>query len=282
MDHEALTMEAPPWRPSGVNPLAAPIEREPAYDLRWRPPRGPPQFPEDPGERNWKSISDQCRNNRIPGYTGFIPSAKAESVFGRTQANVGERSVYEQARRMQMRSTSAPGADAARRNLRSPGRLTSAELAATKAVHGDEHPLGRSIAGSVGNHWVPTIPGYGGFIPAKHAENICGGGFMQTCQMAGRAIAERAGPGEAGSGAMSEASSDRARLANHLREHCGRSIPGYAGHIPRVKSDSVSAATSAKANRLAADLAEDRIFNQEAHIRTHCAPQAPPPRQLRI
>lgn len=60
----------------------------------------------------------------------------------------------------------------------------------------EPHPLGKAKAGIVRHYWVPTIPGYSGYIPGKHAENIHGGGIIHTCQMAGRAIAERTPPPE--------------------------------------------------------------------------------------
>lgn len=299
----AQYFEQPKWMPNGIVPLTAPIERQPPEDLRWRPARGPPQLPDQqPAGRTWKAVSDQCRNARVPGYTGFIPSARAEDVYGRTQAAMGDRSVYEQARRMQMRSSSVPGSAGQRQ--RNSTRLTSAELAASSAGLPPEHPLGRSRADSVNNHWVPTIPGYAGFVPGKHAENICGGGVMQTCKLAGRAIAERGGgPSESMPRPHPEDGLSRSRIVEYfqgrtfhegepsqeqvkvavgVREHCARPIPGYSGHVPRVKGDSVCGATARAANLIAADLAEDRIFNPEAHIRAHCAPQAPGSRKLRL
>jgi len=294
-------LEQPAWCPSGVQPLGAPIDRQPVEDPRWRPSRGPLELPGDQRARTWKAIGDQCRYSRIPGYTGFIPSAKAEDVYGRTQAGVGDRALYEQTRRDRMRSTSAGasqprlGSAAGRRNIPAP------EYAAV----GDEHPLGRSQCVVQRNHWIPTIPGYAGYIPAKHAENICGGGVIQTCQMAGRAIAERGGPPEPAPAVTVEDAASRSRLvehfharnggvldgqqpsleklrlANSMREHCDRQIPGYAGHVPRIHGESIYGATARAANLLAADMSEDKIFNPERHARACCAPQAPAGRKLR-
>lgn len=165
--------------------------------------------------------------------------------------------------------------------------------------------------GIVRDHWVPTIPGYSGYIPGKHPENICGGGVMHTCKMAGRAIAERHGAPPAsesqqqqGLAQTQDPSMSRSRLveeyharsmaegfqlcpnklrvADTMRGHCERQIPGYSGHVPRLHGESVCGATSAAANLLAANLAEDKIFNPENHARTCLAPQAPPARKLRF
>jgi len=79
-----------------------------------------------------------------------------------------------------------------------------------------------------------------------------------------------------------EPSSDHNRLAVNLRAHCERQIPGYMGHVPRIHGESVYGATKAAANRIAADLCEDKVFNPEDHIRNCCEPQAPDPRKLRM
>jgi len=269
--------EPTPWRPNGVTPKAAPAaERQATEDLRWRPARGSPGPLEDPQARSWQAVLGQCGNARVPGYTGFIPSAKAEDVYGRTQAGVGERSALEQAkRRGPPRASSCPGgAEAA------PAARPASTAAPGAPAHPDDHPLGRSRAEMTRQHWVPTIPGYAGYVPAKHPENICGGGVVDTCRMAGRAIAARGRRPAAD--AAPDAPSREVALASSLREHCDRLIPGYGGHVPRVHGDSICGARARAVNALAADLAEDRIFNREAHDRAVCAPQGPPPRRLRL
>lgn len=156
----------------------------------------------------------------------------------------------------------------------------------------------------VRGHWVPTIPGYAGHIPGKHSENVCGGGIMHTCKMAGRAIAERSALPDPPSRLTLEDVAPRSRLTEHyharklaegaepsyekmqlamsMREHCERQIPGYTGHVPRVFGESVCGATSRNANLLAAELSEDKIFNPENHHNVCNAPQAPPARKLRF
>ncbi|CAE8610780.1 unnamed protein product [Polarella glacialis] len=197
-------------------------------------------------------------------------------VYGHTQATVGRRSLAEQTRRQGLRETASAEAFAAMSgggHRSAPSTPQYADLAPAP----DPHPLGKSRAEIVRNHWVPTIPGYGGYVPAKHAENICGGGIMHTCKMAGRAIAERAPmnfePLPAvtqqddvqrarlaeyyHSGHRAERSEVHVKLATELREHCSKSIPGYMGYIPRVKSDSIYGARPKDINRIAADLMED-------------------------
>lgn len=170
--------------------------------------------------------------------------------------------------------------------------------------HPEEHPLGKSRAALTRNHWVPTIPGYGGHIPGKHGENICGGGMATTCKMAGRAIAEcnlvrephpsvtmedglaRSRIGDFYHDARRSGSAgpamERAKVATHVREHCERHIPGYTGHVPRVYGESIFGATSRAANLIAADIAEHRILYPEDALSKTSPPQAPEPRQLRL
>mmetsp|Transcript_25767 Transcript_25767/g.41296 ORF Transcript_25767/g.41296 Transcript_25767/m.41296 type:complete len:300 (+) Transcript_25767:107-1006(+) len=297
--HSGSGEELAPWKPNGVQPMGAPRER-PTQDQRFRPARNPLEVPQDQRDRTRLAVDMQCTNARVPGYTGFIPSSKAEDVYGHTQATVGRRSLAEQTRRQGLRETASAEAFAAMSgggHRSAPSTPQYADLAPAP----DPHPLGKSRAEIVRNHWVPTIPGYGGYVPAKHAENICGGGIMHTCKMAGRAIAERAPmnfePLPAvtqqddvqrarlaeyyHSGHRAERSEVHVKLATELREHCSKSIPGYMGYIPRVKSDSIYGARPKDINRIAADLMEDRIFNPENHGHTSCAPQAPGPRQLR-
>jgi hypothetical protein len=193
-------------------------------------------------------------------------------------------------------------------------RTTYGEEAVTKksfAFEGaksmaDDHSLGRSKSNIVRSHWVPTIPGYGGFIPAKEAENIHGGGISRTCRLAGRAIAERglrkdpldSAPGVTVDDGLERTrivdyyqelnhdqnglTHERSRLVDHLRGHCSGKIPGYTGFIPRVHGESMYGARAAEINRIASDICEDRIVNPADHGRRCCAPQFPEPRKLRM
>merc|ERR1712232_534762 len=58
---------------------------------------------------------------------------------------------------------------------------------------------------------------------------------------------------------------EQIRLAANVRDHCTRKIPGYMGHVPRVKGESLCGFTSMDAFRAAADFVDDRIFKPEAH-----------------
>eukprot|EP00933_Yihiella_yeosuensis_P074936 TRINITY_DN84031_c0_g1_i1.p1 TRINITY_DN84031_c0_g1~~TRINITY_DN84031_c0_g1_i1.p1 ORF type:complete len:301 (-),score=48.59 TRINITY_DN84031_c0_g1_i1:93-995(-) len=290
-----------PWCPSGVMPLGAPKEK-PLTDQRFRIPRAQPEVSQDARERSRCAVAGQCMYSKIPGYTGFIPSAKAEDIYGRTQADVGRTAVKEQARRRDMRETATREALAAMNaestkgfTKTTPGLPDGVDVAPAP----DEHPLGKSQSHLVRNHWVPTIPGYGGYIPAKHAENICGGGIIHTCKMAGRAIAERqpalsdiplvTREDDLPRGRLSEYHYEghhidhREKLAADIREHCSKQIPGYQGHIPRVKGESIYGGRLREVNIKAADYVEDRIFNRENHGNMIAAqPQAPRMRQLRL
>jgi len=286
------------------------LERLP-HDLRWRAPRTAPEVPHEPQERTWKAVTDQCLNARMPGYTGFVPSANAEHIYGCTKASVGHTAVLTQQTR---HGQSMPSLEATvERDTAESSRPHHAESSggskpASQSLRANampsEHPLGMSRAAMMHNHWVPTIPGYGGHIPGKHAENICGGGIIHTCKMAGRAIAERnplpppkrpVGMQEnlphdrlvdchhaRNSAQTADFRDDRAKLAAGIREHCSRQIPGYTGHIPRVNSESIYGATARSANLIAADHCDDRIFHPEEHARRFCEPQGPGPRQLRL
>lgn len=235
-------------------------------------------------------------NARIPGYSGFVPSARAEDVYGHTAAATGRVAAAEAARRRRQSPASttlsqqvnipAPasaGSDFRVMDLRGAeatdagGPLGQTRLPPPEAVP-DEHPLGRSRCGITRNHWVPTIPGYSGHIPAKHGESIIGGGITHTCRMAGRAIAER-GPQLSSLGGYDRQESSGvdadARLAASIRDHCSSKIPGYTGHIPRIKGESIYGSTPSKLNIIAADYCEDRILNPEDHSTRCAAPQVP-------
>merc|ERR1711971_866087 len=159
---------------------------------------------------------------------------------------------------------------------------------------------GKSRADMTRNHWVPTIPGYTGFIPAKDAENITGGGMAATCRLAGRAIAERKKMPDPPATITMEDNMDKnrileyyqnlnydqngvtpgkARLVDHLRDHCSGQIPGYTGFIPRKHGESLYGARASEINKIAAAMCEDRILNPVDHGTTCCAPQFPEPRK---
>lgn len=252
-------------------------------DQRWRPAREPELPPQDQRERSSRAMIDQCLSSRMPGYTGFIPSARAEDVYGRTQAAVG-RTVVEEQQRRHMQKPPSPAALGTRTSTRPGTGLTQGAEAPA------DHPLGKSQACMVRNHWVPTIPGYGGYVPGKHAENICGGGIIHTCKMAGRAIAERTPMSdplppvamEDYHGQNLTDGPERERLARDIRMHCAKQIPGYMGFVPRIKGESIYGTTARQANLLAADFCEDRIYNPENHGPSCCGPQKPKPLRLRI
>lgn len=230
-------------------------------------------------------------NARMPGYTGFIPSSRAEDVCARTQAAVGRaaRDAQLWRRRPDFVKAEPPP------EVRTPKKVLDFQ----GSGFDDDHPLGRSKSSITRNHWVPTIPGYSGFIPAKDAESCIGGGMTKTCRLAGRAIAERKPGGDvipdaplvqygggncvrAALGDENGVSEERSRLVDHLRGHCGGKIPGYMGFIPRVRGESIFGAKATDINKMAADYCEDRAFNPTDHGKKCCAPQFPEPRKLRM
>lgn len=268
---------------------------EMTLDMRFRPPRPFAGSQHDPHEdqrtRTHKSIVGQCMNSRIPGYTGYIPSARAEDVYGKTTAAAGRTAAVEQARRREQLEQQQQQAQMLLLQQQQAGPGSGASTPAPRMV--DEHPLGASRAQVHRNHWVPTVPGYSGFIPGKHAENVHGGGVIHTCKMAGRAIAARSEPPrpmaaitlQDGSFYYSRGGGpeqhEKAQLATNVREHCSRQIPGYTGHIPRVHGESIFGATAKTANLIAADFMDDRILNPSSHGPAFCAPQFPGSQKLR-
>jgi len=297
-DADHFELEA--WKPTGITPLGAPRDL-PTEDLRFRPARGPAEVPQDKRDRARKAVADQCLNSRVPGYTGFIPSAKAEDIYGRTQAHVGRGSHVEQHKQHTRREQATTDALQMLQSGQHASKPSSPVVNDFTAPAPDPHPLGKSQAALIRNHWVPTIPGYGGYIPAKHAENITGGGIMHTCKMAGRAIAERPPPLESFAAVTREDDLQRGRIVEHfheenraeqpeyqakhagrLRDHLERQIPGYMGHIPRKFGESLYGARAKEINKIAADMMEDRIYRPENHINMCAAPQAPTARKLRL
>lgn len=280
--------ELPPWCPPKKTHSHSLPPGRPHEDLRWRrePGRAVESVgePQDRREQTWQAMAGQISNARIPGYTGFVPSARAEDVYGRTHAATSRVAMREQFRSRERRER-APEP----RPTPPPDEF---EPLKTDPDAGKVHVTR--------NHWVPTVPGYGGFMPAKDAENICGGGITASCRMAGRAIAERQPFGESPAILTSHDGaersriadfyhsqnrgklSDEARLGEQYRGHCSRQIPGYTGHVPRVAGESIYGSTARAANLLAADLCEDRLANPSDHFRDACAPQFPQPRKLRM
>lgn len=275
-----------PWKPPPVTHTHTNAPAKHAVDLRWRE-QPAPEFPEaqDPRERTARAVTMQCSNARVPGYKGFIPSSRAEDICAGTAAAVGQRAAVEQHRRKILQEERLSRNSLTDSTTRFERESPAATFPAPQQAFGDEHPLGKSRTNIARNHWVPTIPGYGGYIPGKYAENICGGGMSATCQMAGRAIAERQPPLDeleptSGRSGMNEAH-ETIRVASHLREHCSSKIPGYSGHIPRKHGESLFGATMQATNLIAADMCEDRAMNPDRHFHGHCAPQFPRMRSLR-
>mmetsp|Transcript_75530 Transcript_75530/g.179424 ORF Transcript_75530/g.179424 Transcript_75530/m.179424 type:complete len:276 (+) Transcript_75530:66-893(+) len=258
--------------------------------LLWRdPPRdmdGP--APTDKRTRSHQAVMKQCSNSKVPGYSGFLPSAHAEDIYGCTQATATRVAAQEQAhRRAQLEEQ-----ERLRRERQ--GGATAAGKASGVVIP-DDHPLGKSRSNIVRNHWVPTIPGYSGYVPGKAAENVIGGGITAACRLAGRAIAEREKtnllPDSAPSVSLQDnvrqsyikefAEEEVERTAVAIRQRKENKIPGYQGHIPRKVGDSIFGANFAAINDISAELCEDRLRNPHDHFSRVCMPQFPPPKKLR-
>merc|ERR1719199_1617692 len=153
------------------------------------PPETPPRASMKERESTWRATAAQCLNARVPGYGGHIPSSHAEDIYGRTQASMGREAVRAQALQKRRREELEANPEI---------HHTVKELDITQIPqYLQEEVLQRRSdkpcrVDIMRQHWVPTIPGYGGYIPGKDAENIGGGGLAHTCKMAARAIAERA------------------------------------------------------------------------------------------
>lgn len=281
--------DLPAWCPPKKTHSHSLPPGRPHEDLRWRRDPGRSQEsgvePPDRREQTWNAMTGQISNARMPGYTGFVPSARAEDVYGRTHGATSRAALREQFRGRERRE-------------RVPEPRSTPPPEEAFEVSRSDPEAGRVHV--TRNHWVPTIPGYGGFIPAKDAENIVGGGITASCRMAGRAIAERRPMGEppvpltvhdqAERGRVADffhsqnvgKLSDEQRLSEQYRGHCARQIPGYTGHVPRIAGESIYGSTARGANLLAADLCDDRLANPSDHFRTACAPQFPEARKLRM
>lgn len=268
-----------------------------AEDLRWGSGQAPIDHgvPHDSRERTWRATTTQCHNVAMPGYSGYLPSAKAENVYGHTRAEMGREAIRQQGRRRAMREEKTheltPPPEL-------PGMVTDGGTMPTVGSLKTEQGVTASRVNIMRNHWVPTIPGYGGYIPAKEAENIVGGGMTSTCLLARRAIAETKPPETTRPSITSkddvlrsrlvefhhvanrtQPPSKQERLAKHLWQHCTGQIPGYMGHVPRKFGESIFGATMSTANRMAGKFCVDKIANPDEHFSKIC-PQFPDKRSI--
>lgn len=267
---------------------------------RWRPSTELPEVPGVKHERTKRALTEQCMNARMPGYSGYVPSSRAEDICARSNAVVGRVARDEQVRWHEMHRTMSepsrlPVQPQGPTRRRPSKEMTMQGLGLDPAAMPDDHPLGKSKSTIVRNHWVPTIPGYTGYIPGVHPENIGGGTMARQCRLAARALAEQPSrcpplcdspipdltlPGPRGF--KDKDDWEHADLIDHLRNHCSGKIPGYTGFIPRVHSDTIFGATAANINRIAADMNEDRVlYPSDAGKRCHAA-QVPDKRKLRM
>merc|ERR1712232_691321 len=241
----------------------------------------------EPADRTRYAIEQQCLQARIPGYKGYIPSVKPRSIFMRTPSQLGQAAAFEQSNLQQ-----DVGGGAA---LVSDGHPASSSPAAAgwaaPTVHPDEHPLGKSRADTVRSYSVPTIPGYAGYVPAKIAENIHGGGLSQTLKTSNRVIAERLPPldpndprtaADLARIGLGDDHGKREKVAFAMGAHCARPIPGYMGHVPRIGSESVFGARFTHANTIAKEFCDDRVFGEHTQHHHSAPPQVPKQRQLRL
>jgi len=296
---------------------------------RWRPGVELPEVPGVKHERTKIALTEQCMNGRMPGYTGYKPSSRAEDICARSNATVGRAARDEQVRRHEMHRTmsepstlriiSEPSIDCNHRTAftnedawlhlsarpqpsqeprarRRPSKeMIMTGLGLDPGAMPDDHPLGKSKSTIVRNHWIPTIPGYSGYIPGVYPENISGGTMSRQVRMAARALAEAPVRGPPGCnspvpdltlpgprGFKDKDNQEHADLVDHLRNHCSGHLPGYAGFIPRVHSETIFGATAANINRIAADMNEDRVLYPSDEGRRCHAVQVPDKRKLRM
>lgn len=104
------------------------------------------------GGTNGVPLLGRVTHNNIPGYSGFVPGKQSENVLGATHSRTNALALSVCSRRGQV-SEPAPEHDFARRSN----------------THGFSVPRRGA-----------EVPGYTGFIPAKHATNVCGTTFAQS------------------------------------------------------------------------------------------------------
>jgi hypothetical protein len=273
----------------------------------------------------------------VPGYQGFIPSYEAEGVFGHTQAGAGRDALKAQKINIDRKADEdrmtrdfeagathpSPSFDPVSGQdwyKNDPGaNFGDADPSKSRQGTMRSHPPTDSMAAQTmlpqsesfiprraeapcrvkiqRNHWVPPVPGYSGFVPARYSENICGGGLTHTAKMCARAINERRPPETEHLKLTVQDDVLRERMVNHFhdtnkndatenrrlidnyKKHCSTKFPGYTGHIPRRDGDSVFGATACRANLVCQDIAVDKLENPYNHFTATVAPQFPAPRQ---
>lgn len=241
------------WQPNGIAPLRAPLTERLVHDHRWRPHRPTEAAETDRTARALKAIADQRLYKRMHGYTGFAPRVEPK-----------DRAVA---------IATPPAAAAATLPA-----ATAASAAAPSACEADGGIFSATMSPAAACAAVATAAeGVGGVLRNAGALNAAGRVAAGTPRAHPAAVEEYAlysRVAEASRRAGGEAPAEsHLKVAASIREHCTRAIPGYMGHMPRVKGESMFGVTVMAANRLAADLVDDKVFNPDIHHETCMNPQ---------
>merc|ERR1719253_2447830 len=142
--------------------------------------------------RGLATLAQQCVG-KIPGYTGYVPGKDAESVFGATYARAGEKAAAASTGRAQERTYRAErerllwGAAAEERAQSMPPGLGSRDLRTGPFLE-------KAKTRVVRRYWVPSLPGYAGYVPGKESDNVHGATFAKCNELAAAVHDQRAAP----------------------------------------------------------------------------------------
>jgi hypothetical protein len=183
---------------------------------------------------------------KIPGYAGYVPAKDAESVFGGTYAQIGEKSASaavfraeERCAKYEHNETLLATKRAAEQRTRSePRKYDGAVL---DGLNGRQTFFNR-------NYWVPSIPGYAGYRPSVQSENVFGRTYAGINTLAEKAIDLRS------TQPVYKNHEDQMTSVFQLyRDIAARPIPGYQGHIPGKEGERIFGFRFPVANRLACE-----------------------------
>jgi hypothetical protein len=213
----------------------------------WKPPPREERLAKTlscPQLRANTAVLAQQAAGKIPGYSGYIPAKDAENVFAGTYANVGEMAAEVSVFRANQRHERYLENET-RKEAENTQRL---ELARSRSETRGEMGKNAHRTFLNRNYWVPSVPGYAGYVPAVRSENVFGRTFAEINEKAQRSVAIRSEP-------QLEVPLEQkmAAVFKQYREHCARPIPGYHGHIPGKVGESIFGFRFPVANALSAE-----------------------------
>ena len=146
----------------------------------------------------------------------------------------------------------------------------SARPGFNEGKHFPEHRSARGVYfPEVGNFALTGIPGYGGFVPGKRAENIIGATYSRSNQLSAVNVEERGMQG----GVYSSYESQPENLAQYnpfgvtKAYRRGTDVPGYAGYVPGKYADGVFGHVFARANNISSLLKQKQYGDKRAWLK---------------